>query len=377
MTRVVQLTSVHPWNDIRIFRKMARSVAAAGFDTHIVAVDRDSEANQELVVDGVRVHRLAGKDILGRRQRFWVGGRRAAAYAATLKPDILHVHDPELVPLVAARRWPGRVIFDSHESLPDQIFAKNWIPKALKPPFRTFAQMLEAVATKRFDGIIGATPAIASRFPKHKAQTIQNYPISGEFARWNDLSGAADWSNRPQAGIYVGAISRARGILPLVAGLAKASRLDRLVLVGSFENVGLFEQAKATSGWEKVDYRGQLPREQLAELMSSVRFGAVTFLPYPNHVEAQPNKMFEYLSAGLPVLASDFPLWRDIMGEDVAAYVEPNDPESIGRAIDAILSPSDAAQADRSRQAAASIAGKLNWEAESERLIAYYRRLLG
>lgn len=378
MTRVVHLTSVHPWNDVRIFRKMACSLAAAGFDTHLVAIDREAGETREFVSDGVTVHLLAGNDIVGRWQRFWVGGRRASAFAAGLRPDILHFHDPELVPLVSGVHRSTRIIYDSHESLPDQIHAKNWIPPAFKPPFRTFAQLLEVWATHRFSGIVGATPAIAARFPKGKSLAIQNYPIAGEFANW-DAAGATGnaWDHRPQSGVYIGAISRARGILPLVEGIGRSKLLDRFILVGRFEDAALQAEAAALPGWAKVDYRGQLPREQLAQLMGNTRFGAVTFLPYPNHTEAQPNKMFEYLSAGLPVLASDFPLWRQILGGDLAVYTDPSDANAIGAAIDQLLSLGNTEQGARSKLATNAVERSLNWNSEAAALVRYYESLLG
>lgn len=203
---------------------------------------------------------------------------------------------------------------------------------------------------------------------------IQNFPIAGEFSLPAAAKDEAKWQDRPNAGIYIGAVSYARGILPLLEGVGRSEKIERFDIVGNFETAQLLEQAKQTSGWAKVVNHGQVPRERLADLMRKARFGAVTFLPLPNHVDAQPNKMFEYLSAGLPVLASDFTLWRKILGENLAEYVDPKDPGSIACGVDRILAPSDSMQEQRSVNAFEAVKNTFNWDSEAERFLEYYGR---
>ena len=79
-----------------------------------------------------------------------------------------------------------------------------------------------------------------------------------------------------------------------------------------------------SKGWESVREHGYLNRTQVREIMKRSIAGLVTFHDLPNHVDAQPNKMFEYMSAGLPVICSDFPLWRSIVeGSSCGICVDP------------------------------------------------------
>jgi glycosyltransferase involved in cell wall biosynthesis len=67
--------------------------------------------------------------------------------------------------------------------------------------------------------------------------------------------------------------------------------------------------------------RGFVNREEAKQIMAESKAGIVTFLPLPNHINAQPNKMFEYMSASLPVICSDFPLWNSIVEKMIVENV--------------------------------------------------------
>ena len=88
--KVIHVTSVHRWDDVRIFHKMARSLAHAGYYTHLVALDRKASAEREFVVDGVSIHLMPGADIGSRFGRALTGARRVAACSRALGGDIVH-----------------------------------------------------------------------------------------------------------------------------------------------------------------------------------------------------------------------------------------------------------------------------------------------
>jgi glycosyltransferase involved in cell wall biosynthesis len=104
--------------------------------------------------------------------------------------------------------------------------------------------------------------------------------------------------------------------------------------------------------------------------------GLVTFLPLPNHIDAQPNKMFEYMSAGIPVIASDFPLWREIIqGDDCGLLLDPLNPAAIAHAIDYLVSHPEEAQR-MGKNGRTAVETKYNWTMEEKKLLAFYDNIL-
>lgn len=370
--RVVHLTSVHQWHDVRIFPKMARSLARAGFETHIVALDRRATAEREFVEDGVKVHLLPGADIGSRLRRALTGGRRVAAKARALRADIVHLHDPELIPfLFGGLGGKAKRVYDAHEDLVGQIDAKQWIGGAARPMLKATARLLE-LAARHADGLITATPVIARRFGA-RAVTIENFPLLGEF------DGAAVGPRPATAtitAIYAGGISRARGISALVEAIGQASAVDALHLAGTFQPPELQGEIEKLPGWRKVRFHGQLPRADLARLMAQCDVGLVALLPNKNYFTSHPTKLFEYLSAGLLVVASDFPTWREFLDADrLAELVDPADPASIA---DGLARVAALPEEERERRRAAGrrlIAERINWEAEARKLVDFYERL--
>ncbi|MBZ0253555.1 MAG: glycosyltransferase, partial [Candidatus Methylomirabilis sp.] len=150
----------------------------------------------------------------------------------------------------------------------------------------------------------------------------------------------------------------------------------RLIFVGSFDLPSTEAATRATPGWDRVDFRGFQGRREVAAALAEARAGLTLFLPLPNHVAAQPNKLFEYMAAGLPLIASDFPLWRAIVaGANCGLLVEPLDPRAIAAAIEQILEHPD--DADKmGRRGREAVYARYNWNVEAEKLLRFYEACL-
>jgi len=232
----------------------------------------------------------------------------------------------------------------------------------------------EALASLIFDGIVAATPAIAKRFPAGKTVIVQNFPILNELVSPDPTP----YQNRPAKIIYVGGITVIRGIREMVQAmsLVPESLNARLVLVGAFSPPSLEAEVRGLPGWDRIEFVGWQDRASVARLLGEARAGLVLFHPEPNHLEAQPNKLFEYMSAGLPVIASDFPLWREIVEKErCGLLVDPLDPAAIAKVIQWILEHPEEAEA-MGRRGQKAVFERYNWDTEAAKLIALYRRLI-
>ena len=301
--KVVHLTSAHPRHDIRIFVKECQSLAAAGFDVSLIVADGQGEE----IRGGVRIHD-AGAKSGGRFSRMTGTVRRVYEAARALAPDVVHFHDPELIPAALRLKQAGiKVVYDVHEDVPRQILAKHWIPGAARPWVSGGFERVEDWAVERFDAVVAATPHIRERFAPRALRCVDvcNYPILDEFLQ------ETDWNARRNEVCYLGGISRIRGIGPVVDALPQTGA--RLNLAGPWSEPALRDELARREGWARVNELGVLGRDGVADVLARSKAGLVTLFPTPNYVDALPIKLFEYMAAGLPVVASDFPLWRAIV----------------------------------------------------------------
>jgi len=290
-----------------------------------------------------------------------------------LDAEIYHAHDPELLPVcIKLKRMGKTVIFDAHEDFPKQLLAKpylNWLSRRV---LSCAAAVYERFACKQLDAIIAATPSIQVKFTgiNSNSVAINNYPILGELFSTEKLTGASK-----RTVVYVGGISQVRGIFPLLDSLNETGDV-RLDLVGNFSEEEVESAARSHANWHKVNYHGFLGREEVALHLSTAIAGMVTFLDSPNHIESQPNKMFEYMSAGLPVISSDFPLWREIIeGNDCGICVDPGKPEEVAYAITRLaLNPAEAERFGSNGKSA--VERVYNWGIEEGKLLELYTSLV-
>src|SRR5690606_22521440 len=174
---------------------------------------------------------------------------------------------------------------------------------------------------------------------------------------------------------YVGGLSRIRGVSQVVEAIEKVDPPCALVVAGPFGEKGLEAELRAMPGWRSVDFKGVISREDVAQLLSKSMAGVVTFLDAPNHRDAQPNKLFEYMSAGIPVIASNFPLWREIVeGNHCGVCVDPSNPDEIARAIVCLIENSVEAET-MGANGRRAVLEKYIWESEKRILLDTYSRL--
>ncbi len=364
MSRVAHLTSVHRATDTRIFAKECRTLADAGHEVTLVAPGPADGTR-----DGVRIAAVPGRR--GRLKRMTATVHAVRRRALEADADIYHLHDPELLPLGIELRRRGReVIYDVHEDVPRTVISKDWLPTYARRPIARLVDFGEPGAARRLSAIVAATPTIAGRFEGlgRPVVTVNNYPILG------DLSAApAEAPEREHAVCYVGEIMHVRGPLEMIdaAGIAKV----RLLLGGTFSERGLREEAVGRGGWSWVEELGQLAKPDVARVFARSRAGLVVLHPVPNYLASRPTKLFEYMSAGLPVIASDFPLLRPYVEEvGCGVCVDPLDPHAIAAAIHSVIDDPRAAE-EMGARGRAAVEQRFNWEPEGKKLLELYAEL--
>lgn len=365
--RVAHLTTAHSRTDVRIFLKECRSLAAAGFEVFLIVADGEGPAT----VDGVHIVDV-GPKAAGRAGRALLTAARMFVAAQRLGADICHFHDPEFIPWGLLLRLSGaRVVYDAHEHVAHDMLTKHYLPlpAALLRALSFFVGRCELLAVRGLSAIVAATPEILERFARVPALSagIYNFPLSEELLQ------TGSWSSREQQACYIGGISVNRGVRELAAAAAQCH--TRIVLAGPLWDGLTVQAAAALPGWSRLSYCGPIPRDKVGALMGRSRVGIVTFLPVINHVNALPNKLFEYMSAGIPVVASDFPLWREIVSATGCGLcVDPSDPAAIAAAIDRLAQDAEFG-AECGRNGARAVAGEFNWSAQAQKLLDLYRQL--
>ncbi|MFB9274564.1 glycosyltransferase family 4 protein [Cohnella cellulosilytica] len=363
--KICHMTSVHRYDDPRIFRKECKSLSDMGYEVHLIAPgDFDQKIN------GVFLHKI--KINSGNRlKRMTVTVREVYKEALEINADLYHFHDPELITVGLMLRLKGKiVIYDVHEDVPRQILSKHWIPKSLRLIISFFFEKIENFSAKRFSAIVTATHFINRRFEKLNANSVNvnNYPIL------NELTNSHSIEEKENTVAYIGMITKIRGIKHMVEAIGRTNY--RLVVGGKFQSVKEEEEILSMNEIKSVDLLGFLSREQVAYTLSKTRAGIIVSHPTLNYIDALPTKMFEYMACGLPVISSDFPILKEIVeGNECGICVNPLDTEEIREAINFIMNNLDESEI-MGKNGKKAIENKYNWLIESEKLDQLYKKIL-
>jgi len=366
--KICHLTTVHVWDDTRIFQKQCVSLAAAGFDVSLVA----SGANPS-VQRGVTV--IPCKNYKRRLARMTLGTLSALVQGLAARAAIFHYHDPELIPAGILLRLLGKVvIYDVHEDAPRHAKEKQYIPAFWRGLAGGVVEFMDYLAGVSASAVVAVTPGIGSRFPPGKTRVIQNYAIPSEL---QDPDAPA-YKTRPAEVIYVGAMGQTRGIGQMVEAVDRLPKNlgARLHLVGALDPGSFSPDVRARlQASTRTVFSGYSDRRKVARLLGRARIGVLVYHPSANNINGQPNKLFEYMSAGLPVIGSDFPHWREIIrGVDCGLVVDPLDVKALAEAIQYLLTHEVEAE-EMGLRGRRAVAERFSWKGEEKRLIEMYKSL--
>ena len=359
--KVCHITSGHGPKDGRIFEKMIMSLSTKYKVVEIAPNVEDTLIN-DVPIYGVPVSSNKLKRLMGLR-RFY-------KKAIEIDADVYHIHEPELIPVAIKLKKNGKkVIYDSHEDTPMQILGMTWIPSILRKPLSVMFAHYEKKYLKYFDAVVSVTPSIVSRLGKYNKNTymITNYPIVKEFIdnrKWGkSVSFAGGISSQWMHDKILKAINIA-DVRYLLAGKCTESYLNIL---------------KSESAWSKVDFKGLIPFTSVNNMIQESSAGMALNDYVANvgfHKGSLGNtKLFEYMMAGIPVIATDFELWKDIIDRyDCGTCVNPHDENQIADAITYYINNPAIAKnkGDNGRKA---IIAEYNWGIQEKILFQMYKNL--
>ncbi len=372
--RVCHVCNGHTADDSRVFHRTCCELAKAGYEVHLFARGKGKTAYTE---KGVVVHPLPEP---GNRWQRYTRASRVAQLAADLKPDLFHVHEPDLLGSVIARAGSRPVVYDVHESYLDMLTENTWLPFWTKPLVRIVWNQWESRLVRRCAGIVTVTDTIAKRYSAlhTNVHIVANYP---ELSKADDpCSGTRDG----RTCVIAGALNQDRGLSQALEALAILKRRDlevRLALAGPSISAdyleSLWREAERLGVRNQVQYHGILSKKEAVLFQGKADIGLVIYQPLLYCVNSLPNKLVECMSLGLPVVFSNFPNYCEIAEKAGAGIkVDPTKPELIADAIESLVrNPVLAKQMGEAGKSA--VRNRFNWQVESAKLLDLYSQLIG
>ena len=303
----------------------------------------------------VRLHRLL------RTLDFY---RRAIRVVRRERPALVHCNDYNTMWVgLAARAMGSVVVYDSHELWPD---------RNLRPEPRWWLLLCESLFVRMAHVVVassaGHAEVMARRYRVESPAVVRNVPAG---PRPEQATPALE----PDLAVYAGGLAPHRGLEQLIRALALVPDLRvRLVGPGHSEYVQrLREHARDIGVAERLETPGPVQPRDVVDAVRPAAFGVALFQPTClSHRLVAPNKVFEYLAAGLPSLVSDLPVLARFVAETGAGVAVP--PGDVAAIADGARVLADPGRNLGWREAAVRAARETTWARERETLDAAYAR---
>ncbi len=370
--QVCVFTTVHRPDDVRVFHKEARSLAEAGHRVTLLAhSDFKSQEKNGVVVRGV-------KKPANRFFRIF-NVFRFAYLCLQEKADVYHFHDFELLPvglflkLVTGRR----VIYDCHENFPEAVYERVWYPDWVKPVLSRIIAGVEPVIARRLDAVICVVPDQQKRFDQKGCKTalVRNLPRLENF----DAAVKRDLPKLNRL-IYLGGLTVVRGarlMVDMMTVLKKTRPGVKLLWLGPFNEAhvekDIKEYIRKKGVDESIEHIRLVPHEQVPDYVVRSLIGLIPWQPNEQMLRMIfPNKVFEYMACGIPVIASDLPSLKYIFGNaDSGKTVQADDPGAFVKAVVELID-SPGKMKKMGENGRMYVKNNYNWDMEADKLLKLY-----
>lgn len=368
MTKVCYFTS-KPVHDVRIFEKISKTLFETGYEVYIVSPNAKDEIRNGVNIVGFPYY---GSGLFS---RIFVLPRLLYKTALNINADIYQFNDPaSLIYASKLKRKCKKVIFDSIEDHPTLIFEKKSIPYFFQFIISKFYTVFEFYHCKNFDGIISCYHWTNSRLKKacENSELVFNFPIiQANVLQREEISGRTI--------CYAGLFSRMWFIENILSALNEIEDIS-FNLAGNLADESYMNFLKNHYSWKKVNYLGQLDYKDVYDKVyskSSIGMALLDYIPLCkyNIGNLSNNKLFEYMMAGLPVICTDFVLWKEVVEKNNCGIcVNPHNNHEIVDAINFLLNnPETAIQMGKNGRDA--IFREYNWSSQSIKLLSVYEKI--
>jgi glycosyltransferase involved in cell wall biosynthesis len=291
------------------------------------------------------------------------------------RADVYHAHDLPMLPIAcrAVRQFGGKVVYDSHELFTESGHMSAQMSRHWKG--------VEDELIHRADAVFTVCESIGEELmqrygiamPRILRNCCEQTPIESSRELIRERTGIA---NDTPIVLYQGGFANGRGLFNLIRATKFIQRAAVVFMGwGNIED-DLRQYARQENLQDRIFFIPPAPQSELLSWSSSADVGVIPYQAVRlNNYYSCPNKLFEYINAGIAVAASAYPeLVRVIDGYGVGRTFDPDQPEEVGRTIEGMLQ--DRARLEEMKNNARSAARELNWQVESQRLISTYRELL-
>jgi len=314
--KVCIFSSVHPWNDVRIFYKEAVSLAKK-YDVALhINAPFNYRKKYNISIFGIKE--------LPRKLR-WVNGCVLLIRALHTNADIYHFHDPELIPLGLLIKYIKRkpVIYDVHEDYYTAIHYKHYIPHILRRPLAFLVRLMEKKAMQVFDCNLFAEDYYKNMFDNISSEDILNYPLPTEIKKEK---------HKTINLIYTGHVTKDRGIyniLNFYRFLNHNKNKYQLFIIGHIKDnkiikyIENFQQKYPTI--TVIGKNKHVDHSIIRKFYAKSDVGLALFDFTKHHHQKILTKFYEYIQAGLYLVVSDYKCWEDfIKKNDCGMIISPN-----------------------------------------------------
>jgi glycosyltransferase involved in cell wall biosynthesis len=375
--KILHISTVHGHLDGRIYYKEVRSLRDAGY-----AVGLAGTVTQPMEHDGVRIIPLGSRE--GSRWRRPLRDLRALAVMLRHRRSILHIHDPELLVAAFLPSLLGhKVVYDVHEFYVERIADSEWIPRPLRRVMSALYDRIETLALKRFAGVVIVSEGMRARYRAivgdERIALVRNFPriSQAEIA-------AARASSHPLGGtpyiLHTGGAMKLRAFHTMVAAAEELRRRGcewPIVNLGPVDLSSYGEDAAdllLRAAAADVRNIGRVSQEKAWSYVAHASIGYLPLIDVENNRRGMPNKLFENLMFGLPLVASDIGVVATIVTDAKAGLLAAaEDPRAHADAL-ARLIDDPALRAAYAENAARS-GGAFGFDGEFAQLCELYARI--
>lgn len=372
------VTSVHPDFDARVWRH-ATGLAALGVEVHLIC---PWKVGEEEIRAGVCLHPFA--PVERRIERLYSIPLRVLPKVFRLlkRVQIIHFHDIDLLPYMAFLGLVKPVVYDVHENYPEEMLVRPYkrLPSAVRPFLYHVVRLGQWILASMLRNVVLVVPSQREDFwgERLKITYLWNYAdkrLAGGRLR--------NYRTRGNVVAFPGSQYRENGSFILLEVAAEVKKkvpdvlfrmTDRFHGVKSLREEFLARR-DALGLHDSVMLVPNVPASQIMEELNLARVGVIPALPVPKTYRGMPNKLFEYMAAGIPVVSFDYPYPREvIVSAGCGSLVAPENIRDFAEKIVFFLENVDEA-IEHGQRGSDSFEGKYNWESQMPKLIDYYRSI--